>query len=162
MPTTFVGGTGDFAGITTLPAALLKAVEILDAAEQARNTANPRLDPSQTIAATFDLAGKVADISVVLPYTKTIGTNGAVTTAITDYLGSTYSAINDGGSDVGASTSMGAVFEIASRMVAYELAQTEATRPNFVQIEESSETGQLTITASLPVSSISGTAIDYV
>lgn len=132
-------------------------------AEIARNAANPGLSPKVNSSITFNVEAGTADLSVALPVSAAASAAGALVYAPTDYLGGAYSAFTAGG-DVTATTIQGAIAEIAQTLSGLENAIDAADRPNYIQVDSSSETLVATITAKLPgVFTISTTGtIDFV
>jgi hypothetical protein len=148
--------------------AFLEACLLLDNAEKARNAANPGIAPKNNVSVTFASEEGIATVTVELPASPT-ATAAGLMYAPTDYLGGTYSAFTAGG-DVTATTIQGAVAQVANILSAAEKAvQPVEDQPNNVQIESSSETGVITITATIPVTqsidtdgNIKFVALDYV
>ncbi len=160
--------TGSSLKSTNQPAALLEACLLLDASEKARNGANPGVAPKNNMSITISSDEGVAQITASFPVAVTVLADGGIKYAATDYLGGTYAVFTPGG-DVTADTQMEAVAQIASILSATEkLVQPVEDQPNNVQVESSSESGTINITATLPIStSISATgqvqivAVDY-
>lgn len=160
--------TGSSLQSDTIPAAFLEAALLLDSSEKARNGANPGITPKNNLSVTFSSDDGTANIAATLPVDVTVAATGAVTYAAKDYLGGTYSVFTAGG-DVTATTRQTALVQVAQLLSAAEKnIQPVEDQPNFIQIESSSETGLITITASLPYTStidaagsITITALDY-
>ena len=153
---------------TNLPAALFEAALFLDAAEKARNGANPGLAPKNALSLTISSDEGLINISAVLPAEVTVGTGGTLVYNAKDYLGGTYSAFTAGG-DLTATSRQDAVVQIAQMLSnAEKLIQPVEDQPNFVQLDSSSEAGTITVTATLPYTtailtagSVEITSIDY-
>jgi hypothetical protein len=165
---TFVS-TGSSLKSTTIPAALFEAALFLDAAEKARNGANPGLTPKSNIAVTISSDEGVATIAASLPADVSIdAATGSISYNAKDYLGGTYAAFTGGG-DVVTASAMDAFVIIAQRLsIAEKLIQPLEDQPNFVQVESSSESGLITVTATLPYTatilangSLSVAMVDY-
>lgn len=160
--------TGSSLKSTNLPAALLEACLLLDAAEKARNGQNPGLPAKNFLTLTISSDEGLINISAALPSEVTLGTDGSIVYNAKDYLGATYSAFTPGGA-VTATTRQDAVVMLAQILSnAEKLVQPVEDQPNFVQLESSSEAGTITINATLPYSALilaSGaieiTAMDY-
>lgn len=160
--------TGSSLQSDTIPAALIEAALLVDAAEKARNGANPGITPKNNISLTFSSDDGTANIAATLPVDVTIGTDGSVKYLPKDYLGGTYAVFTPGGA-VTATSRMAAFVQVAQLLSAAEKAiQPAEDQPNFIQVESSSETGTITITASLPYTSTLDaagslliTALDY-
>lgn len=160
--------TGSSLQSDTIPAAFLEAALLLDAAEKARNGANPSITPKNNLSVTFSSDDGTANIAATLPVDVTVAANGSVSYAAKDYLGGAYSAFTAGG-DVTATLRQTALVQVAQILSAAEKnIQPTEDQPDFVQIESSSETGLITITAALPFTStidaagnITITALDY-
>jgi hypothetical protein len=152
--------TGSSLKSSTKPAALLEACLFLDAAEKARNGANPGIAPKNNMSVTISADEGVAQISATLPVEVTVLTDGGIKYAAKDYLGGTFAAFTAGGA-VTADTRMEAVAQVASLLAAEEKTiQPLEDQPNNVQIESSSENGTITVTATLPITtSISAAGI---
>lgn len=163
-----INTTGSSLKSTNQPAAFLEACLFLDAAEKARNGANPGIAPKNNMSITISSDDGVAQITATLPVDVTVLADGGVKYGAKDYLGGTYGAFVSGG-DVTSDTRMEAIVQIASILSASEkLVQPLEDQPNNVQVESSSEAGTITVTAALPITtSISATgevqivAIDY-
>jgi hypothetical protein len=143
--------TGSSLKSTNLPAAMFEAALFLDNAEKARNGANPGLTPKSNIAVTVSSDEGIASITASLPADVSIdATTGSILYNAKDYLGGTY-AVFTGGGDVVTASAMDAFVIIAQRLsMAEKLIQPAEDQPNFVQIESSSESGLITVTATLP------------
>lgn len=139
---------------TTIPAALFEAALFLDAAEKARNGANPGLSPKSNIAVTISSDEGVATITAALPADVAIdNVTGSIAYNAKDYLGGTY-AVFTGGGDVATTSAMDAFIIVAQRLsIAEKLIQPAEDQPNFVQVESSSESGLISVTATLPYTS---------
>lgn len=153
---------------TNLPAALLEACLLLDAAEKARNGANPGLPPKNFLTMTISSDEGLVNISAILPSSVTLGADGSIVYNASDYVGAAYSAFVPGG-DLTATTVMDSVVMIAQLLSNTEkLVQPLEDQPNFVQLESSSEAGTITVNATLPyravvlaAGSIEIVAVDY-
>lgn len=160
--------TGSSLKSDTIPAAFLEAALLVDAAEKARNGANPGITPKNNLIVTFSSDDGTANIAATLPVDITVGSGGAVTYAAKDYLGGSYSVFTPGGA-VTAVTVQAALVQVAQILSSAEKAiQPVEDQPNLVQVESSSELGTITISASLPFSSVISatgdvviTALDY-
>lgn len=152
----------------TLPAAFLEACLLLDTAEKARNGANPGLPAKNFLTMTIASDEGLINISATLPSSITLGSDGSIIYNSSDYLSPAYSGFLAGG-DVTATTVMDSVVFLAQTLSnAEKLVQPLEDQPNFVQVEASSETGVITVSATLPYRAIvlpSGSieiqAIDY-
>lgn len=160
--------TGSSLKSDTLPAAFLEAALLVDAAEKARNGANPGISPKNNLVVTFSSDDGTANIAATLPVDITVSSAGAVSYAAKDYLGGSYSTFTPGGA-VTATTVQAALVQVAQLLSTAEKSiQPVEDQPNFVQVDSSSELGTITIAASLPFASVisaSGeiviTALDY-
>lgn len=160
--------TGSSLQSDTIPAALVEAALLLDAAEKARNGANPGITPKNNVSLTFSSDDGTANIAATLPVDVTVGSDGGVKYLPKDYLGGTYAAFTPGGA-VTATSRMAALLQVAQLLSAAEKAiQPAEDQPNFIQVESSSESGTVTITASVPFNSVIDaagsltiTALDY-
>ena len=143
--------TGSSLKSTTLPGAFLEACLFLDSAEKARNGANPGITPKNNVSITFSSDDGTANIAATLPVDVSQLADGGVKYLPKDYLGGTYAAFTAGG-DVTATSRMAAVSQIAQILSAAEKAiQPTEDQPNFIQVDSSSESGTITITAALPI-----------
>jgi hypothetical protein len=146
--------TGSSLKSTTLPAALLESCLFLDTAEKARNGANPGLAPKNAISIVISSDDGTVNISAALPADVTVGALGSLVYNAKDYLGGTYAAFTPGG-DLTATSRMDAVVQIAQMLSSAEKAITPTEdQPNFVQVDSSSESGLITITATLPYNAV--------
>lgn len=160
--------TGSGLKADTIPAALVEAALLIDAAEKARNGANPGITPKNNITLVFSSDDGTAQIAATLPVDVSVGTDGSVRYLPKDYLGGTYAAFTPGGA-VTANTVMSAFVQVSQILSAAEKAiQPAEDQPNFIQIESSSENGTITITAAVPFTSVIDaagsltiTALDY-
>jgi hypothetical protein len=160
--------TGSSLQSDTIPAALVESALLLDAAEKARNGANPGITPKNNVSITFSSDDGTAIIAATLPVDVTVGADGSVRYLPKDYLGGSYAAFTPGGA-VTATTRMAAFVQIAQILSAAEKAiQPAEDQPNFVQVESSSENGTVTVTAAVPFNSaidsagsLTITALDY-
>jgi hypothetical protein len=159
---TFVPGSSQIKSVHT-PGAFLEAAIALNKAEITRNQANPTVTPKNNVSIVFNLESGTADVSISLPVLASVTGTGTLQYAPSDYLGSTYSAFTAGG-DVTAVTCQTAVAEIGQILSNLEkLVLPLEDQPNNIQIDASSETSTMTITAKLPITftiSTSG-AIDF-
>ena len=160
--------TGSTLKSTNIPSAFLESCLFLDSAEKARNGANPGLPAKNSLTLTVSSDQGLIDISAVLPAEVTIGTDGSIVYNAKDYLGGTYAAFTSGGA-VTATTAMDAVVLVAQLLSNAEKAVIPIEeQPNYVQVVASSETGTITVTATLPYNAVilaAGTveliAVDY-
>lgn len=167
MPSLFTPGTSSLDS-TTLPGALFEAARILDAAENARNGANPGVPAKQNISVTVDFGTRTIGISATLPIQLTQDTSGKMVVDAVDYLGTTYSAFTAGG-DVKSSDAPSAFLEVAQQVAAAEKAILPAEdQPNNVQITVDVEAGNVSIAAAIPCTTSADTdgsviisAVDY-
>lgn len=137
----------------TKPAALVEAALVLDAAEKARNGNNPGITPKNNVSLTFSSDDGTANIAATLPVDVSVGADGSVKYLPKDYLGGGYATFTAGG-DITATSAMAAFLQVAQILSAAEKAiQPTEDQPNFIQVEASSETGTVTVTASLPYTS---------
>lgn len=163
-----ISTTGSSIKSTNLPSAFLEAALLLDAAEKSRNGANPGIAPKNNVSITFSSDDGTANIAATLPVGVTTGTDGSIIYAPTDYLGGTYSAFTAGG-DVTATTRQAALVQVGQLLSAAEKAISPVEdQPNYITVESSSETGTITIAASLPYEAVTSstgaitiTAVDY-
>lgn len=145
--------TGSSLKADTIPAALVEAALLVDAAEKARNGANPGITPKNNISLTFSSDDGTANIAATLPVEVTVGADGGVRYLPKDYLGGNYASFTPGG-DVTATTCMAAFVQVAQILSAAEKTiQPAEDQPNFVQVESSSEAGSITVTAAVPFTS---------
>lgn len=160
--------TGSTLKADTIPAALVEAALLVDAAEKARNGANPGITPKNNISLTFSSDDGTANIAATLPADISVGADGGVRYLPKDYLGGSYAVFTAGGA-VTATSVMAAFVQVAQILSAAEKAiQPAEDQPNFVQVESSSETGTITVTAAVPFTSTIDaagaliiTALDY-
>lgn len=146
--------TGSSLKSTTIPAALFESALFLDSAEKTRNGANPGLAPKNSISITVSSDDGTVNISASLPSDVSVGTGGTLVYNAKDYLGGTYAAFTAGG-DLTATTRMDAFVQIAQLLSSAEKAVTPVEdQPNFVQIDSSSESGTITVTATLPFNAV--------
>lgn len=152
----------------TIPAALLEAALLVDAAEKARNGANSGIAAKNNVSVVFNSDEGICSIAATIPVDVTVGTGGAIQYAPKDYLGASYTTFTAGG-DVTATNRIGAFVQIAQILSAAEKAISPVEdQPNYVTVDSSSETGTITIAANLPVfssidatGSVLFTATDY-
>ena len=146
--------TGSSLKSATLPAALFESALLLDSAEKARNGANPGLAPKNNISIIVSSDEGTINISAALPSEVTIGAGGTLVFNAKDYLGGTYSAFTSGGDLAGVTSRQDAFTQIAQMLSSAEkLVQPVEDQPNFIQIDSSSESGLITVTATLPYNS---------
>lgn len=165
----FDPGTAGTLKATQVPAAFFEICRALDAAENMRNGANPGLPPRRNLSTTVSFDTGTIAIAATLPVTTNIQSNGSIDIAVSDYLGSTYSAFANGGGDLNSDTLPEALLEMASILAASEKAVTPAeNQPNNVQIQFDVEAGSATISANLPFNTAAAAngdvtihAIDY-
>ncbi len=142
--------TGSSLKSTNIPAALLESALFLDSAEKGRNGANPGLAPKNSISINISSDDGTVNISASLPAEVSLGAGGVLVYNAKDYLGGVFAAFTPGG-DVTATSRMDAFVQVAQMLsMAEKLVQPAEDQPNFVQVEASSETGAITITATLP------------
>ena len=145
--------TGSSIKSSTIPAALFEAALLLDGAEKSRNGANPGLAAKSNIAITISSDEGIATITASLPAEVSLDSLGSLSYNAKDYLGGTYAAFTPGG-DITVSTAMDAFVVVAQKLsIAEKAVQPVEDQPNFVQVESSSETGTITVTATLPYTS---------
>jgi hypothetical protein len=150
-----------------MPAALLEAALLVDAAEKARNGANPGVAPKNNLSVTFNSDDGTCLIAATIPADVTVS-SGGIQYAAKDYLGASYTSFTAGG-DVTATNRIAAFVQVAQILSAAEKAVTPIEdQPNNVTVDSSSETGSITVAATLPVSSaidtngsVLFTAVDY-
>lgn len=143
--------TGSSLKSDTLPAALLEAALLVDAAEKSRNGANPGIAPKNNISINFGSDDGTCAIAATIPVDVTVGASGAITYSAKDYLGGTYTSFVAGG-DVTATHRIAAFVQVAQLLSASEKnVQPVEDQPNNVQVESSSENGTITVSANLPV-----------
>lgn len=160
--------TGSSLKADTIPAALIEAAMLIDAAEKARNGANTGIAPKNNISLTFSNDDGTANIAATLPVEVSSGPDGSVRYLPKNYLGAPYAAFTPGG-DVTATNCMAAFVQVAQILSAAEkTVQPAEDQPNFIQVESSSEAGVITVTATLPFASVVDadgnlkiTALDY-
>ncbi len=160
--------TGSSIKSTTIPAALFEAALLLDNAEKTRNGANPGLAAKSNISVTISSDEGIATITAALPAEVSLDSLGSLSYNAKDYLGGTYAAFTAGG-DITVTTSMDAFVVIAQKLsMAEKAVQPAEDQPNFIQVESSSETGTISVTATLPYTSsimasghLEVTIIDY-
>lgn len=149
-----IATTGSSIKSTNIPAALFEAALLLDSAEKARNGSNPGLAPKSNIAVTISSDEGISTITASLPAEVSLDTTGSLSYNAKDYLGGSFAAFTSGG-DLTVTTAMDAFVMIAQRLSMAEKAVLPAEdQPNFVQVESSSETGTITVTATLPYTSV--------
>jgi len=146
----FVNGGGTLHS-THKPSALLEAAILLDAAENARNGANPGLPPKRNIVTQISFDTGTVSIAATLPITQSL-VGGTPKITITDYLGTTYSTYSPGtAGDTASTTIMGAFVEVAASLSnAEKLVTPIGDQPNNVQVIYDMESEVATITAALP------------
>lgn len=153
---------------TNQPAAFLEICLLMDSAEKLRNGANPGVAAKNNVSVTISSDEGVAQVTCSFPTAVTTMLDGGIKYLAKDYLGGTYSAFVPGG-DVTAALLPDAVVQIASQLAASEKGVLPVEdQPNNIQIDSSSENGTISITATIPVSTvIDGTgriqvvAVDY-
>lgn len=163
-----INTTGSSLKSDTTPAAFLEAALLLDAAEKMRNGANPGIAPKSNLTITFSSDDGTANIAATLPCDGFTELDGSIKYTPKDYLGSAYSAFTAGG-DITATNRMAALVQVGQLLsIGEKSVQPVEDQPNFIQIESSSETGSITIAATLPYSSVISadgavviTALDY-
>ncbi|MCC5670884.1 hypothetical protein LC653_45850 [Nostoc sp. CHAB 5784] len=159
----FDPGTAGTLKSTQIPQALFEVARALDAAENLRNGANPGLPPRRNLSTTVSFDTGTIAIAATLPISTGIQVGGSVGVAVSDYLGTTYSAFTNGGGDLSSDTLPEALLEVASVLAAAEKAVTPAeNQPNNVQIIFDLETASATISANLPFNTAAGTTGDVV
>lgn len=146
--------TGSSLKADTIPAALVEAALLVDAAEKARNGANPGITPKNNISLTFSSDDGTANIAATLPAEISVGADGSVRYLAKDYLGGSYATFTPAGA-ITATTVMSAFVQVAQILSAAEKAiQPAEDQPNFVQVDSSSEAGTITVTAAVPFTSV--------
>lgn len=155
----FANGSGDLTAATK-PAALFELAQIVDAAENSRNAANPGIAPKQNMSVTVDFGTRTAAIAATIPAAASSSTSGQPVIAATDYLGSTYSTFDPGtGGDLKSTTVMAAFLEMALILSNAEKAITPVEdQPNNIQVTFDGEAAAYTVSANLPVDTAAGTA----
>lgn len=139
---------------TTIPAALFEAALFLDNAEKVRNGANPGLAPKSNVAITISSDEGIVSITAALPTEVSLDTTGSLSYNAKDYLGGVF-ALFTGGGEVMVTSAMDALVVIAQKLsIAEKLVQPVEDQPNFIQVESSSESGTITVTATLPYTSV--------
>jgi len=156
---TFNPGTGGDLVSTNLPAAFFELARLLDAAENARNGANPGVAPKQNLTVTVDFGTRVASIAASLPITASPSASGQTQITAVDYLSPTFSAFNPGtGGTLKSTTSPSALLELGQILSNAEKAVVPAEdQPNNLQVTYDLETGTATITANLPITTSADT-----
>ncbi len=146
--------TGSSLKSGTIPAALFEAALFLDNAEKARNGANPGLAPKSNVAVTLSSDEGIISITAALPAEVSLDATGSLSYNAKDYLGGVYGAFTPGG-DITVATAMDALVVVAQKLsIAEKLVQPVEDQPNFIQVESSSESGVITITATLPYTAV--------
>ncbi|KAM3096925.1 hypothetical protein ACKFKG_09565 [Phormidesmis sp. 146-35] len=69
---------------------MVEAALLVDAAEKARNGANPGITPKSNISLTFSSDDGTANMAATLPVDVTVGADGSVRYLPKDYLGGAY------------------------------------------------------------------------
>lgn len=168
MPSVIVT-TGSSLKSDTKPAAVFEAALLVDAAEKARNGANTGIAPKNNVTVTIAADEGTAAIAATIPVSVLATAGGGITYTPTDYLGVAYTAFTAGG-DVTASNVIAAFVQVAQLLSAAEKSISPVEdQPNNIQVDSSSETGTITISATLPVvsaidpvsGSVTFTALDY-
>ncbi|MBE9215688.1 hypothetical protein IQ247_23985 [Plectonema cf. radiosum LEGE 06105] len=164
----FDPGVSGLVKSTNIPAAFFEICRALDAAENARNGANPGLPPQRNISTTVSFDTGTIAVAATIPVTATVGADGVIQLTAVNYLGATYGAfVLDG--DMTSDTLPEAMVEIATLLSNTEKSITPAeNQPDNVQVQFDLETGSAVISANLPFTSRSETdgavtviAIDY-
>ncbi len=163
-----ISTTGSSLKSTTIPAALLEVAMMVDAAEKARNGANPGIAPKNNISINFGSDDGTCSIAATIPVDVSVLSTGGIEYLAKDYLGSTYTTFTAGG-DVTAANRIAAFIQIAQLLSAAEKAvQPVEDQPNNITVESSSENGAITVAANLPVTATIDTsghvlfaAVDY-
>lgn len=169
---TFDPGTSGLLSSTQLPAAFFEVCRALDAAENARNGANPGLAPQRNISTTVSFDTGTIAVAATLPITVAIGAGGKVDITASDYLGAGYADFDvtaNGDGDLTSDTLPEVFVEIATLLSNAEKAVTPAeNQPDNVQVSFDLEEGLATVSANLPFNSdaaangdVTVHAIDY-
>ena len=169
---TFDPGTSGLLNSTQLPAAFFEICRALDAAENARNGANPGLAPQRNISTTVSFDTGTIAVAATLPITVAIGANGKVDVTASDYLGAGFADFDltaNGDGQLPSDTLPEALMEMATTLSNAEKAVTPAeNQPDNVQVVFDLEEGSATISANLPFTSAAASdgavtvvAIDY-
>lgn len=152
MASTFDPGTGGTLKSTDLPGAFFELARFLDACESARNGANPGITPKQNITVSVDFGTKTAVVAAAIPAAFTIDTAGKLVTDASDYLGTIYSEFKPGGGSLKSTDAPSALVEMAGLLAAAEKAVTPVDdQPNNIQLVIDQETGAITVSATLPI-----------
>jgi hypothetical protein len=160
--------TGSSLKSDTLPAAVLEAALLVDAAEKTRNGANPGIAAKNNVSINFVSDDGTCAIAATIPVDVTVATSGAIQYAAKDYLGNNYTPFTAGG-DVTATNRIAAFVQVAQMLSAEEKSvQPTEDQPNNITVESSSESGAITISATLPVTAtidsagrVTFEAVDY-
>lgn len=159
---TFNNGGGSLKA-TTKPGALLEVAHQLSNAEKTASTAD---NPVNNLTITFDLEANIAALAATLPIAATLNSVGNLVIAASDYLGGAAS-FNAGAGDLRATTMPSAFLEVAQIVAGSEQAIVSNT-PNNVTIAMDLEGGTATVTAGLPITTVTDatgkvivTAADY-
>ncbi len=166
---TFDPGTSGSLKSTQIPQAFFEVCRLLDAAENARNGANPGLAPRRNLSTTASFDTGTVAVAATIPIVTSIQIDGTIKISGNDYLGSTYSTFANGSGDLTSSNVVGAFLELATLLAAAEKAVTPVeNQPNNVQIVIDTEAGNATVSANLPFTTAAATngdvtikAIDY-
>ncbi len=151
---TFDPGTAGTLNATQIPSAFFEVARAMDAAEQARNGANPGLTPRRNLATTVSFDTGTISVAATIPIIATAQTDGSTKIVAQDYLGSTYSGFVNGGGDLKSSTIMEAFIEISTLLAASEkLVVPTDSQPDNVQVQFDLEAGVATISANIPFTS---------
>jgi hypothetical protein len=139
---------------TNQPAAFLEICLLLDGAEKLRNGANPGVAAKNNVSLTFSSDEGVAQVTATLPTAVTGLADGGIKYLAKDYLGGTYATFTPGG-DVTAVFLPDALVQVASQLAASEKGVLPVEdQPNNIQIDSSSENGTISITATIPISTV--------
>lgn len=164
----FDPGTGGTLKSINIPSAFFELCRAMDAAENARNGANPGLPPQRNISTTVSFDTGTIAVAATIPILATVGTDGVIQLGAVNYLG-TFGEFLPGGGDLTADTLPEALVEIATLLSNAEKAITPAeNQPDNVQVNFDLETGSAIISANLPFTSrsendgaVTVIAIDY-
>ena len=165
----FDPGTSESLKSTQVPQAFFEVCRALDAAENARNGANPGLTPRRNLSTTVSFDTGTIAVAATIPIVVSIQSDGTIQVVANDYLGGTYSTFANGGGDLTSSNLIAAFLETASMLSAAEKAVTPIeNQPNNIQIQVDVEAGSATVSGNLPFTTLAASngdvtihAIDY-
>ncbi|MBW4642926.1 MAG: hypothetical protein KME23_08010 [Goleter apudmare HA4340-LM2] len=165
----FDPGTSGTLKSTQIPQAFFELCRAVDAAENARNGANPGLAPRTQLSTTVSFDTGTISVAATIPVIPAIQSDGTIKVAASDYLGGSYTAFDNGGGDLTSTNLIAAFLEAASLLAAAEKAVTPVdNQPNNIQIQVDLETGSATVSANMPFTTAAANngdvviqAIDY-